>query len=589
MGVTGPILIWGAGAIGGTLGAAFARAGHDVDFVDADPDHVAAMNARGLRIDGPLWTGTVSAPAALPADVGGTYERIFLCVKAQHTAGAARALAPHLAERGYVVSAQNGLNERIIADAVGAARTIGCFVNFGADYLEPGVVHFSGRGAVVVGELDGATTDRIRDLHALMLGFEPDAILTENIWGYLWGKMIYGALLFATALTNHSIADVLADAEARPFLVRLGQEVGAVAAVRRRAHRGLQRLRPRRLRARRRSRGHRAFLRRHGRPQPPLGEVALRHLARPRRTQAQDRGRGAARPDRRHRRRERRADPADRPGHGADRRDRDRPPPARPHQSRRPRQRGRDVNLVFEGRTVIVTGAGHGIGRAIAVAFATRGARLHATDINAEGLAETARLCGDGTTTLALDVSDRDAVQAAVPALDADILVNCAGGVRGQVGRPIEEITAQDWRAIFDANLTGTFFMTQAVAPAMKAHGHGRIVNISSGAGRTISLTGIQAYASAKAGQIGLTRQLAHELGPFGITVNCIAPGFVRSNPTTEKQWDALGAEGQAALIRGIALRKLGTPDDIAHAVLFFASDYAGWITGETLGVDGGK
>jgi 3-oxoacyl-[acyl-carrier protein] reductase len=123
----------------------------------------------------------------------------------------------------------------------------------------------------------------------------------------------------------------------------------------------------------------------------------------------------------------------------------------------------------------------------------------------------------------------------------------------------------------------------------MKRQGRGRIINISSGAGRGISLTGIQAYASAKAGQIGLTRQLAHELGPFGITVNGVAPGFVRSNPTTERQWDAMGAAGQAALLEGIALRRLGTPEDIAHAVMFLASDFAGWITGEVLGVDGGK
>jgi 2-dehydropantoate 2-reductase len=228
--VTAPILIWGAGAIGGTLGAGFVRAGHDVAFVDVDPAHVAAINTRGLRIDGPLWTDTVSAPASLPAEVSGVYERIFLCVKAQHTAEAAAALAPHLAQSGLVVSAQNGLNERVIAATVGLSRTIGCFVNFGADYLEPGVVHYSGRGAVVVGELNGVETDRIRDLHRLMLEFDSDAILTDNIWGFLWGKMIYGALLFATALTNDSIADVLEDPQARRFLVRLGQEVGAVAA-----------------------------------------------------------------------------------------------------------------------------------------------------------------------------------------------------------------------------------------------------------------------------------------------------------------------------------------------------------------------
>ena len=228
--MSGPILIWGAGAIGGTLGAAFLRAGHEVVFVDNVPDHVAAINAGGLRIDGPIFQDTVRAPAFLPADLQGRFDTIFLCVKALHTEAAVRALAPHLATDGVVVSAQNGLNEIAIAREVGAARTIGCFVNFGADYLEPGVVHYSGHGAVVIGELDGRETDRIRALHRLMQDFEPKAVLTPNIWGYLWGKLIYGALLFATALTNDSIADVLDDPEARGVLTRLGQEVGRVAA-----------------------------------------------------------------------------------------------------------------------------------------------------------------------------------------------------------------------------------------------------------------------------------------------------------------------------------------------------------------------
>ena len=252
------------------------------------------------------------------------------------------------------------------------------------------------------------------------------------------------------------------------------------------------------------------------------------------------------------------------------------------------------MNIDFADRRVIVTGAAHGFGRAMAQAFVARGAHVFALDVNAEGLAETVRLCGISCAAVTVDVGDRPAVQAAVAGIEAqrggiDILVNNAGGVRGQAGRPIEQITAQDWQTILDVNLSGSFFMAQAVAPAMKRQGKGRIINISSGAGRTISLTGIQAYASAKAGQIGLTRQLAHELGPFGITVNCVAPGFVRSNPTTERQWQAMGADGQAALLDQIALRRLGTPDDIAHAVMFFASDLAGWITGEVLGVDGGK
>jgi 3-oxoacyl-[acyl-carrier protein] reductase len=169
------------------------------------------------------------------------------------------------------------------------------------------------------------------------------------------------------------------------------------------------------------------------------------------------------------------------------------------------------------------------------------------------------------------------------------ILVNNAGGVLGQVGRPLEQVSPEDWQAIYDVNVTGAFYFAQAVTPKMKAARAGRIINISSGAGLGVSLTGIQAYASAKAAQIGLTRQLAHELGPWGITVNNIAPGFVRSNPTTEKQWESYGTEGQRQLIEHIALKRLGTPEDIANGVLFFASDYAGWITGQVLSIDGGK
>ena len=123
----------------------------------------------------------------------------------------------------------------------------------------------------------------------------------------------------------------------------------------------------------------------------------------------------------------------------------------------------------------------------------------------------------------------------------------------------------------------------------MKAARSGRIVNISSGAGLTISLTGIQAYAAAKAAVISLTRQLGHELGAWGITVNCVAPGFVRSNDNTERQWEALGLAGQQALVDRIALKRLGTPEDIAYGVLFFASEHAGWITGQTIAIDGGK
>jgi len=255
------------------------------------------------------------------------------------------------------------------------------------------------------------------------------------------------------------------------------------------------------------------------------------------------------------------------------------------------------MNLDFTGRTAIVTGAAHGFGRAISLAFARRGASVWACDLVDDELRETQHLChADGglCTTRVVDVRDPKAVNAlvadaAVATGCVHILVNNAGGVLGQVGRPLEEVTPDEWRSIFEVNVSGAFYLSQAVAPGMKAQRFGRIVNISSGAGLGISLTGIQAYASAKAAQIGLTRQLAHELGPWGITVNNIAPGFVRSNASTERQWESYGAEGQRSLVERIALKRLGTPDDIANGVLFFASDYANWITGQVLSVDGGR
>ena len=251
----------------------------------------------------------------------------------------------------------------------------------------------------------------------------------------------------------------------------------------------------------------------------------------------------------------------------------------------------------FAGRTAIVTGAAHGFGRAIALALAGQGAAVWACDVIAEELQETERLCriaGGACTARMVDVRDRVAVTAFVADAGSasgrvDILVNNAGGVLGQVGRPLEEVSPEAWKSIFEVNVDAAFHFAQAVAPGMKAARWGRIVNISSGAGLGISLTGIQAYTSAKAAQIGLTRQLAHELGPWGITVNSIAPGFVRSNPDTERQWAAYGAEGQRELVERIALRRLGRPDDIAYGVLFFASERAGWITGQVLSIDGGR
>ena len=223
------------------------------------------------------------------------------------------------------------------------------------------------------------------------------------------------------------------------------------------------------------------------------------------------------------------------------------------------------------GKTAVVTGTAHGIGAGIADALRGDGASVRGVDKDTADLSVPARV--------AEFFADIGLV---------DILVNCAGGVAGQVGRPLEEVTDEDWRAVVDANLTTAFLCTRAVVPGMKERRWGRIINIASSAGLGVSKTGIQAYTSAKAAQISFTRQMAHDLGPFGITVNCIAPGFIRSNPTTEKQWVSYGLGGQAALVEGISMRRLGEPADIANGVQFFASERSSWVTGQIIAIDGG-
>jgi 3-oxoacyl-[acyl-carrier protein] reductase len=238
--------------------------------------------------------------------------------------------------------------------------------------------------------------------------------------------------------------------------------------------------------------------------------------------------------------------------------------------------------MSLAGRVAVVTGGAHGIGAAIADALAADGAKVVRVDKQATAL--------DGSALTAADLTDPSAVNDVFTAVGpVDILVNTAGGVVGQVGRPLEEVSEEAWYAVVNANLTTTFLCTRAVVPAMKERGWGRIINISSGAGLTVSKTGIQAYASAKAGQLGFTRQMAHELGPYGITVNCIAPGFILSNPTTQLQWDGYGPDGQRALVDGIAMRRIGQPADIANGVSFFASAKSGWVTGQIIAIDGGS
>jgi 2-dehydropantoate 2-reductase len=227
--VKAPVVIWGAGAMGGTIGAHLVRAGHDVRFVDIVPEHVAAMNAGGLHITGPIADFHVPADALLPDAIDGPLGLVLLCVKAHHTADATRMLAPHLASDGVVVSVQNGLNEPVIAEIVGSPRTFGCFVNFGADYIGPGSIHYGGRGTVAAGETDGRISPRAHAIHALFRAFDERAILTGNVIGYLWSKLAYAAMLFATALSDEGIADALDRPAHRPVYAALAREVVHVA------------------------------------------------------------------------------------------------------------------------------------------------------------------------------------------------------------------------------------------------------------------------------------------------------------------------------------------------------------------------
>jgi 2-dehydropantoate 2-reductase len=223
------ITVFGAGAIGGITGAALATAGHDVLLVDRAADHVAAINAGGLTVERRHGAETVALRAITPDGLGEGLDLVLLAVKSQDTPTALGVLTPRLAREGAIVSMQNGLNEELIAAAVGEDRTIGCLVNWAADWIGPGRILHGGEGALVLGELDGRPSPRVQTLAKLLDVVAPTRV-SDNILGYTWAKHVYGALLVATAVVDAHVYEVVErSADVQRMLVALVIESMRVA------------------------------------------------------------------------------------------------------------------------------------------------------------------------------------------------------------------------------------------------------------------------------------------------------------------------------------------------------------------------
>lgn len=254
----------------------------------------------------------------------------------------------------------------------------------------------------------------------------------------------------------------------------------------------------------------------------------------------------------------------------------------------------------LKGQAAIVTGGAQGIGRAVVEALARAGADIYIGDLQADKAKQTADEVAAKykvrVSAMRTDITANADCEALAAAClgeygRIDILVNVAGGAifLGYERKPLEDTSEADFRKVVDLNLNAAFLAARAVVPAMKQRRYGRIVFISSVAGRTRSRSGVHAYAAGKAGVLGLMRDMAYELGEFGITANSVAPGFIESNPKAKAVWDAMDPVRKKGYEAELSVKRLGKPEEIAAAVLYFASPDAGYTTGQTLIVDGGK
>jgi 2-dehydropantoate 2-reductase len=221
-------VIIGAGAIGGTIGAHMSRRGHDILLCDVDADHVAEINKNGLKIEGPVNEFVVQIPAVTPDQLPSTIDHAIVAVKSHHTQSAADIVRSRLSGAGFVLTVQNGLTADVLVAAVGAERVVSSFVNFGADVMGPGRIMQGNVGTFRVGELvPGLITPRVEQLADAL----PYAEATDNVLGYLWGKEAYGAMLWAGAVSDLSIAESLEHPKYRPLMIAVAQEVLAQSPV----------------------------------------------------------------------------------------------------------------------------------------------------------------------------------------------------------------------------------------------------------------------------------------------------------------------------------------------------------------------